>query len=182
VHASFSDAVPATKEAAVKAAPLRQSSPPPPPAAKRFNATQAAAWVGLLLFVAGLIWATVTYRQAISEAWPQSSSLYDAIGMPVNVRGLDIQEVDYKQEFEDVQPVLVISGKVVNMTNRELSVPLVRIGLSDAAQRELESWTADIGTPTLGPGEARSFVSRYPNPPVDSHTVDVRFVRAGEAP
>ena len=102
--------------------------------------------------------------------------------MPVNVRGLAFEDVGYTQEFEDGQPVLSITGKVVNASARELPVPQVRVSLSEEGKRELETWNVDIGTPTLGPGEARTFVTRFTNPPLDSRSVDVRFVQAGETP
>jgi predicted Zn finger-like uncharacterized protein len=145
-------------------------------------ALRTAGWFALVLVVIGLSWATIAYRQPIAEAWPRSSSFYRAIGMPVNIMGLAFQDVDYDQTFEDGQPVLSVTGKVVNASSRELPVPQVRVSLSDLNKRELQAWNVDIGTPTLGPGESRAFVTRLLNPPSDSRTVDVRFVQPGETP
>ena len=142
----------------------------------------AAGWAGLLIFLGVVVWGTVNYRQNISELWPRMSSFYAVVGMPVNVRGLAFQDVAYTQEFEEGQPVLSITGNVVNVTKRELPVPDIRISLSDTDQHELYHWNFGVGVPTLKPGETKPFVTRLTGPPMDARSVDVRFVQADDVP
>jgi predicted Zn finger-like uncharacterized protein len=140
----------------------------------------AAGWLGLALFVAILAWAVVTYRQTIAELWPRTSSFYAAIGMPVNVRGLAFQDVAYTQESEEGQVVLSITGKVVNVTARELAVPEVHVTLSDIDKHELYHWNFDVGVSALKPGETKDFVTRLNSPPEAARSVDIRFVQRDE--
>jgi predicted Zn finger-like uncharacterized protein len=140
----------------------------------------AAGWLGLALFIAILAWTVITYRQTIAELWPRTSSFYAAIGMPVNVRGLAFQDVAYTQEFEDGQPVLAITGKVVNVTARELPVPEVHVSLSDMNKHELYHWNFDVGVGALKPGEVKEFSTRLNSPPGAARSVDIRFVQSDE--
>ena len=141
-----------------------------------------AGWLGLGAFVALICWAAIGYRQTIAELWPQSASLYAALHMPVNVRGLALENVTYTQEFEDGQPILSVSGKVVNVTTREVPVPSIRASLSDLGRHELYHWIFDIGVKTMKPGETSAFVTRLASPPADARTVDLRFAQAGDLP
>jgi predicted Zn finger-like uncharacterized protein len=161
------------------------AAPTVPKAARRKVApglARAAAWLMLFALVGAMVWTVIIYRQQIAEAWPQTSSFYAAIGMPVNVRGLAFQDVAYTQEFEEGQPVLSITGKVVNITRRELPVPELRISLSDAEKQELYHWNLSVGAQILQPGEAKTFATRLTSPPPDARSVDVRFLQDGETP
>ena len=145
----------------------------PPPA-------HLAGWAALVLMVIGLGWSTVQYRQTIASLWPQSASFYAAIGMPVNVRGMALMNITYQQDFEDGQPVLSVTGKVVNISDRELPVPELRVVLTDDAMHELYQWTFDVGVPTLKPGAESSFVTRLSSPPPETRNLNIRFADAGE--
>ena len=114
----------------------------------------------LVLMVVAIGWSVVQFRQTIAQLWPQSASLYAAIGLPVNLRGIALTDVSYKQEFEDGQPVLSVTGKVVNISDREQPVPEIRVVITDDARRELYHWTFDAGVPTLKPHAQSSFVTR----------------------
>ena len=52
---------------------------------------------------------------------------------------------------------LVISGRIVNITSHELSVPPIVVSLTDADKRELYHWTFPTGVTTLGPGKSAPF-------------------------
>ncbi len=61
----------------------------------------AGGWLGLVAVVLLIGWAAVSYRQQVATLWPQSASLYSALGMPVNARGLTFADVSYHRERED---------------------------------------------------------------------------------
>ena len=147
---------------------------------RRFSIANLAAWAALVLLVAAIGWAVVQYRQSIAELWPQSATFYAALGMPVNVRGLEIDGLSYKQEVEDGQPVLSISGRIVNITAHEIAVPALHASLSDNAKHELYRWNFDTGVATLKPGADAPFMTRLMSPPAEARMVDVRFAQAGE--
>jgi predicted Zn finger-like uncharacterized protein len=141
---------------------------------------QGAGWLVLFMLVASIGWASIQYRQEIANLWPPSASVYAFLGMPVNVRGIALIDVSYQQAVEDGQQVLSVSGKVVNVSDRELPVPVIRVVLTDQAKRELYHWTFDVGVPSLKPGAQSPFVTRLSSPPPDARNVDIRFAEAGE--
>jgi predicted Zn finger-like uncharacterized protein len=155
------------------AAPSRFSSGPPLLERLGFG----VGWAVLAVLVLAIGWAGVRYRQNIASLWPQSSSLYAAVGMPVNTRGIEIKSGDKDAHFEteNGQDVLVITGDVVNITSRELSVPPIRVSLTDADKRELYHWTFAPGVTTLNPGKSAPFRTRLPTPPVAVRHIELRF-------
>jgi predicted Zn finger-like uncharacterized protein len=140
----------------------------------------AVGWLALILLVLALGGATVKYRQTIASLWPQSATLYAALGMPVNLRGLEFAGVTYSDQLENGEPVLAVSGKLVNVTSHEIPVPAIRVSLSDNDKRELYHWTFASGISTLAPGARGSFSTRLASPPSEARHVEVRFARAGE--
>lgn len=142
---------------------------------------QSAGWAVLIVLIATIGWASVQYRQTIAGLWPQSASLYAAVGLPVNVRGIQLTNIAYQQEYQDGQPVLSVTGKVVNISNRELPVPEIRVVLLDDAKHELYHWNFDAGIPTLKPGGESTFVTRLSSPPPEARNLNVRFAESGDA-
>jgi predicted Zn finger-like uncharacterized protein len=141
---------------------------------------QMIGWAALILLLGGIGWGTVQYRQTIGSLWPQTASLYAALGLPVNVRGVALTNIAYKQEYEDGQPVLSVTGKVVNISDREVPVPEIRVVLLDDAKHELYHWTFDAGVPSLKPGAESPFMTRLSSPPAEARNLNVRFADTGE--
>jgi predicted Zn finger-like uncharacterized protein len=132
-------------------------------------------WAALALIVVAIGWSAVRYRQDIASLWPQSSSLYAGLGMPVNTRGLEFRDKNAHFESEDGQDVLVISGDLVNITSHELSVPSIRVSLTDEDKRELYHWFFSAGVATLHPGQLAAFHTRLPSPPATARHIDLSF-------
>jgi predicted Zn finger-like uncharacterized protein len=137
--------------------------------------TLAGGWIGLGVVVLGVGWSMLHYRQTIASLWPQSSSLYAAVGMPVNTRGLEFRDKTAHFESEAGQDVLVITGDLANVTSRELSVPPIRVSLLSADRRELYHWNVSAGVATLHPGQLASFRTRLPSPPPAARHIELRF-------
>ncbi|HEX2594334.1 MAG TPA: DUF3426 domain-containing protein [Rhizomicrobium sp.] len=139
-----------------------------------------AGWLGLALLLYVIGWAAMHYRQMIATAWPQTSSLYAAVGKPVNPHGIEFEDVSYSRELQDGQQVLQISGRLVNDSGREQPVPQIRAALSDKNGRELYHWTFSAGVTTLKSDKKAKFVTRISSPPAGTKHLEVRFVRTGE--
>lgn len=142
---------------------------------------QAVDWLALILLLGAIGWAVVAYRETIASVWPPSASLYTMMGMPVNVRGVELTNITYKQEYDSGQPVLSVTGKVRNVSDREQPVPQIRVVLMDDARRELYHWTFDAGVPKLKPGVETPFTTRLNSPPADARNLNVRFAEAGDS-
>jgi len=138
-------------------------------------------WAALAAIILVIGWSTLHYRQDIASLWPQSATLYKAVGVSVNTRGIKIQSGDKDARFEkeDGQDVLVITGKLVNITSHELSVPPIRVSLSDADKRELFHWNFAPGVVTLRAGQTAAFRTRLSSPPVSTRHIELRFAERG---
>ena len=136
-------------------------------------------WFAFALIVVAIGWSTVRFREAIAGAWPQSASLYAAIGMKVNASGIDITDVQSQRTMMSGQPVLAVEGKLVNLTGRAVDVPQLSARLTDDDQHELDRWTFSANITVLKPRQAISFSTRRTNPPEDARHLEVSFVEGG---
>jgi predicted Zn finger-like uncharacterized protein len=173
-------AAPALAEIAHQGQPLA----PPRPVRRRPQkgsvVADAIAWAALILLAVTIGWAAVQFRQTIVELWPGVAPLYEVVGLAVETEGITLTEIAYQHEVEDGQPVLSVSGKVVNVTDRELPVPIIRVMLSDQDRHEIYHWMFDTGVPTLKPGAESPFVTRLSSPPAEARNLNIRFAEAGE--
>jgi predicted Zn finger-like uncharacterized protein len=130
------------------------------------------------VFVAGLaavVAALVILRQDVVRYAPQTASLYDFIGLPVNLRGLAFADMKTLHEVQDETPVLVVQGRIVSVSSKTADVPRLRFSVRDAKGAEIHSWTALADRKTLAPGDSLDFTSRLASPPAGATDVLVRF-------
>jgi predicted Zn finger-like uncharacterized protein len=118
----------------------------------------------------------VGWRADFVRFLPQTASFYALIGLPVNLRGLNLDNLTTSTEQHENVPILVVEGAVVNDTRKTADMPHLRFAVRNAAHQEIYSWTAAPPRSTLPPGEAASFRTRLASPPPDSHDVLVRFL------
>jgi len=122
-----------------------------------------------------VIGAILNWRVNIVRQLPQTASLFAAIGLPVNLRGLVFQDVKSTTEVQDGMTVLVVEGTIVNLTTRTQDVPRLRLALRNAAGHEVYAWTAVAPRPTVSSGAGVVFRTRLASPPPDGRDVIVRF-------
>jgi hypothetical protein len=100
--------------------------------------------------------------------------------MAVNARGLDFTDVRHTNQVEDGQPVLVITGTLVNVSGKRIDVPPLRVTLSDASKRPIYDWSFAPASSALAPGQSVAFHTRLSNPPPVARHVDLRFADGSE--
>ncbi len=132
----------------------------------------------LALIVANAI--VIGWRDDFVRAMPQTASFYDWLGLPVNIRGLDFENLGTTTEQHDGVPILVIGGDIVNVTGKTVSVPHLRFAVRNAARQEIYSWTAVPPRALLPPGQGVAFHTRLASPPPDAHDVVVRFLNRND--
>lgn len=135
----------------------------------------AVGWLGLVAMVLLAGWTGLRFRQEITSLWPRSSSLYELLGVAASTNGIAIVDPDYRREFEDGQPVLAVTGRLVNTSSRELGVPAIRVALVDRDERELCHWMISPAQPTLRPGQSVKFFTRLSSPPAGARHLEMRF-------
>ena len=149
-------------------APLMQST-------NRSRLALAVVLGALTIFFGTFFWAALAFRHEIATVWPQSESFYALINLPVNVQGLAFEEITQDRLTENGESVLQISGRVINVSDGELTVPAIHVSLRDMQEREIYGWNFNAGVATLGPGQWSHFSARLPNPPAETARTEISF-------
>ena len=178
------------KKASVKKAPaekvaakkVSKKKVPGPKRSAGQKLAVAAGWTLLALFVGGTAYGFSSYKTDIVRLWPATATLYAAFNDPVDLRGMEFQQVSYKHVYEDGVPVLSISGQVVNVSDARLTVPKVRVGLRDENKKELYYWTFGLPETALEPEQSAEFVTRLSAPPIAAKDLEITFVTPEKLP
>jgi predicted Zn finger-like uncharacterized protein len=125
--------------------------------------------------------ALVGWRSDVVRLMPQTASLFAAIGLPVNLRGLAFMDVKTTKEAHDGVSVLQVQGTIVNVSRQPHDVARLRFAMRNAAGREIYTWTTLPGRSALAPGEAQPFQTRLASPPAEGRDVVVRFFNRHDA-
>lgn len=174
-------------------APEPEPTPPPrrrPPARKsRASASMARAdairglavplgvtALGLAIFT-GLFWK----RDMVVRAAPQLASLFEHLGLPVNVRGLRLTAIESGLVQDAQGRFLVVEGDVTNIAKGPTPMPLIEVSVKDAGGQTLYTWTTDPPRPSLDPSELVRFRARLASPPENGQSVQVRFTTSKSA-
>ena len=78
-----------------------------------------------------------TWRKDIVRRAPQMASLYSALGMPINLRGLSFTDIKVTNDVYDGVPVIIVEGTVVSQANMAVDVPRIRFAVQNAAGHEV---------------------------------------------
>jgi predicted Zn finger-like uncharacterized protein len=138
----------------------------------RLRLSPSATIVALGVAILGLF---LLGREQVVRTMPDAASVYERMGLPVNLRGVDFRNVKGANEMVDGVIVLVVEGQLVNITSNSIDLPRLRLAVRDATGKEIYTWTATAPKSQLGPGEAVAFRSRLASPPPDGANVEVRF-------
>ncbi len=142
---------------------------------------RSSRFVGLFFFTAlmassiGLIGG----RAQVVAAWSPMSRLYAAIGLPVNLRGLEIASLRCNIDVDDGRKILTVEGELANVSGRDLALPELRLSIW-GQKKEFYSWTTASPRSELRAGERIAFRTRLASPPEDAVDVIVQFARTAE--
>lgn len=120
-------------------------------------------------------------RQQIVSHAPQTASFYAAIGLPVNLRGLDFENIQVTRSTQDGVPVLTVEGRIAATAKGIAEVPRLRFAIHDASGREVYAWTMLPSRTLLASGETLPFRSRLASPPAEGQNVSIRFFNRRDA-
>ncbi len=139
----------------------------------RFLIDPGLAILGMLALTLGM---GLLFRETAVRSVPDLASLYRAFGYSVNVRGLEFAGLTSSREIQNGEAVLVVEGKISNISRGPVPVPPVRVTLRSPTGTEIET---AIVRPEAGALDYRGetgFKTMLANPPEDAKDVLVHFI------
>ena len=148
---------------------------------RRKQSRRSSRWTAVVLVLFAVNVALIGARNEVVRYLPQTASLFAAIGLPVNFRNLEFENVRISKELQDGVNILIVEGTIVSTAGKPVAVPRLRFAARNAAGQEVYIWTA-LPTPQHPrPRRALEFRSRLASPPADARNVMVRFFNAPDA-
>jgi len=141
----------------------------------RRAALSGAAWAGGIVLVAALAGAALFFRGPIAGVWPQTASAYAALGFPVNLTGLAIEQVRAEPTLEAGHAALAVAGVIRNVVDRPVSAPPLRISLVNQQGKRVAGVVATLANPLIPPGAQRRFSTAILDPPFSANTLQIDF-------
>jgi hypothetical protein len=135
----------------------------------------------IVVLLGGIVLVLLAARNQIVKYAPQTASFYALIGMPVNLRGLDFENIRVTRDIQNGMPVLMVEGQIVSTTKGIVEVPRLRFAIHDQAGKEIYSWTMMPSRTLLAAGETLPFRSRLASPPAEGRDVSIRFFNRRDA-
>lgn len=185
---------PLTRERVERLRRAAEQTGPAPSAAAKFRQQQTDRMRRERMRAAVVVWGAtgaalaasasgmVVFRQDVAELWPRSASAFAALGLDVNVYGLEFYDLAVERDFEGATPVLVVSGEVRNIGRDDKLVPPVRISLRDTRSQEIFEVVNAVTDQPIAAGAAVPFEIRVENPPSDAVDLEATFASFTELP
>jgi predicted Zn finger-like uncharacterized protein len=145
------------------------------PPARRRPRWPVSGWSTAILVLVAINIGLLAWRADIVRLLPQTASIYAAIGLEVNLRGLVFTDLVTRKETEDGVPMLAVEGVIKSNGKRAIDVPRIRFAVRNAKGHEIYSWTSLPAHYVIEPGATMPFRSRLASPPPEAHAVLVRF-------
>ncbi len=139
-----------------------------------------AVWSATAAALAVSATGMVAFRQDIAELWPRSASAFAALGLDVNVYGLEFYDLTVERDFDGPTPILLVSGEVRNIGREDKLVPPVRISLRDTRSQEIFELVNVVTDQPIASGAAVAFQIRVENPPTDAVDLEATFASFSE--
>jgi len=146
--------------------------------------------VGGLVLLAAVSATAYFGRVMVVERFPAMAGVYEAVGLGVNVVGLDFSNVSSMRTLQDGKEVLVVSAQIVGLMSDPVVVPAVVVTLIDEQGLAIYEWSVTPSVRDLMAGERATFDTQLTLPPGDASRVrlsfaggqGMRIVAAGDRP
>jgi len=137
--------------------------------------------VALALVLA--VGAALVFRAQVAKVAPALAPIYAAVGLPVAVGGLNIEDLQAQASFSGGHPVLAVTGQIVNGGHAPLVAAPLRIQLMNAEGKPLATKVARPEDGRVPAGGRRYFMINFIDPPQGVHDLDASFTTpAGKPP
>jgi len=158
---------------ALRSAPAESEADDEKPRRRGLTGWLAGMLVFLLVF--GLL---IVLSGPVSRAFPPAISFYGWLGIAVPVPGEGLI-FDRLEAVSAVTPeglqLLTVSGRLINLQRRPVTIPPIRATLRGADSTPLESWLIPPPAPVLDGESEISFSTSYPEIPDEAREVNLQF-------
>ncbi|MBR7158714.1 MAG: zinc-ribbon domain-containing protein [Alphaproteobacteria bacterium] len=146
---------------------------------KNFSLKTSAKKIVIAVFVLSICAGLWFGRFSLVSTFPFLGSVYGIVGVEAEIPGfgLDFQDVSQQMIVEDGVDMLEISGKVFNRTEKELSLPPLKVGLLDVSGQEIQEQTETLSAQKIAPQMTIPFVIRLASPSAVASKVEITFVK-----
>jgi predicted Zn finger-like uncharacterized protein len=128
-----------------------------------------------------LIGCGITFRTEIVRQYPDLAGAYEALGLGVNVIGLEFRDVTTLVTLKNGASVMEVDARIYSVAARTVEVPPVIVTLLDEAGTPLYEWSVAPTARDLEPGEVVDFSTQLNSPPPGAKRVRLTF-NDGNAP
>jgi hypothetical protein len=142
------------------------------------RAARTTAIVVLVAVLGGI----VTLRGQLEQQYPELAGLYAAVGLGVNVLGLEFRDVHTLKSLRGGDEVLSVQGRVASVAGGVVDVPQIIVTLLGAEGRPLYEWSVLLGASQLRPGETLRFETQLIKPPEGAREVKLSFASRQASP
>lgn len=141
------------------------------PLARLRRSARVVASLALCAVLAGGYFA----RMQVVQRYPAMAGVYEAIGLGVNVVGLEFSNVTTLQTLRDGKDILIVSAQIVGLMPQPTPVPAVIVTLIGANGQGIYEWSITPGVRDLMAGERATFDTQLTLPPGDASRVRLSF-------
>lgn len=117
----------------------------------------------------------IALRHPIVAAVPQLGGLYDAIGLPVNLQGVELDDLRASRVFRGGYEQLRVEGAIISVSRETVPLPPIEIILLRADGTELGRRIAVAAADVIAPGGTIRFATEFPDLPSEAATITVRL-------
>ena len=128
----------------------------------------ATALVGVLVFA-------YLGRVQVVQRFPAMAGVYAALGMGINVVGLEFSDVTAMQTLRNGKEVLIVSAQIVGLSPTLVAVPAVVVTLIAPNGQGVYQWSVQPTVRDLMAGERSTFDTQLTLPPGEASRVRLSF-------
>lgn len=136
--------------------------------------------VGLICLVL-LIGCGFTFRTQIVRAFPDLAGAYAALGLGVNIVGLEFRDVKTLVSLRKGAEVMQVDARIYSVAAGTVPVPPVLVTLLNAENLPLYEWSVTPDVRELTPGEIIDLTTQVTSPPPGATRIRLTFTN-GRAP
>lgn len=134
--------------------------------------------IGMLVAVIG---GAVLFRTDVVRVLPDLAGLYSAIGLKVNVVGLDFSDVTTLLSRRGTGDVMTVNATIYGVEARRVVVPPVVVTLLGDDGKPVYAWSVAPKQGDLEPGEVIGFSAELASPPEGARQVRLSFADSTRA-